>query len=354
LLASACAAPETKTPEPAPAEIAEPPPVVEPPPVIEPTPEVEPSPVIEPTPEVESPPEEAIELPPTVDTKPEPPSPSDDGTKGKSFIWQISSETNTIYLLGSIHVASFGIYPLDSSIEDAFKLADNLVVEVNIKEVDEMESAQLLIEYGTYPEGEGLQDNISEDLYVQLEEQFAQSGIDIAELDMLRPWLVYLMLEQLQMQELGCAPEYGIDLYFIEKATRADKDIIELETAEFQFELLSSILDEIITLVIEEDNIDPVTKEDLDRLFEAWENGDAAEIESILFEALIEEPALAPFYEKTFDERNLDMAEKIEEFLADDKTYFIVVGAGHLVGENGLVNILDERGYVTEQLYDSD
>lgn len=342
MLASACAAPETKTLEPAPAEVAETPPVVEPTPVIEPTPLVEP------------PPEETIELPPAADIKPEPLPPSDDGTKGKSFIWQISSDTSTIHLLGSIHVASFGIYPLDSSIEDAFELADNLVVEVNIKEVDEMKSAQLLIEYGTYPEGESLQDNISENLYVQLEEQFAKSDIDIAELDIFRPWVVYLMLEQLQMQELGYAPEYGIDLYFIEKATRADKDIIELETAEFQFELLSSVLDEIIALVIEEDIIDPMTKEDLDRLFEAWENGDAAEIESILFEALVEEPALAPFYEKTYDERNLDMAAKIEELVADDETYFVVVGAGHLVGENGLVNILDERGYVTEQLYDSD
>jgi uncharacterized protein YbaP (TraB family) len=48
------------------------------------------------------------------------------------------------------------------------------------------------------------------------------------------------------------------------------------------------------------------------------------------------------------------MAEKIEEFLADDEIYFVVVGAGHLVGENGLINLLKNQGYETEQLYDSD
>lgn len=336
LLVSACAAPEAVEPapavEPPPAEVAETPPAVD----IEP----EPAPPVETT--------------PAVDTEPEPPPPGHDDTRGKSFLWQISSDMSTVYLLGSIHVASSGIYPLDSTIEDAFKLADYLVVEVNVKEVDEMASTQLLLKYGTYPEGESLQDDLPEELYVQLEEQFAQWHIDMAALDMFRPWVVYLTLEQLQIQELGYASEYGIDVYFTEKAIEADKDIIELETAEFQIELLSSLLDKIIVMLLEEGITEPVTKDDLDMLFEAWENGDAAEVERLVFDSLAEEPALAPFYYKTFDERNVKMAEKIEEFLADEETYFIVVGAGHLVGENGLLNILDEKGYVTEQLYDSD
>jgi uncharacterized protein YbaP (TraB family) len=336
LLVSACGAPRTVEPTPVvelpPTEVAETPPAVD----------------IEPT---SAPP---VEPPPAVDVEPESPPPSDDNTKGKSFIWQISSENSTVYLLGSIHVASFGIYPLDSTIEDAFKSADYLVVEVNTNEVDAMESVRLLMEYGTYPEGESLQDNVSEELYVQLEAQLAQWNIDIAELDMFKPWVIYNLLEQVQIQELDYHAEYGIDLYFIEKAIRVDKDIIELETFEFQLELISSLLDEIVILLLEEDITEPMTKDYLDMLFETWENGDAAELERMIFESLTEEPALAPFYYKTLDERNISWAEKIEEFLADEETYFVVVGAGHLVGENGLINILDERGYVTEQLYDSD
>jgi uncharacterized protein YbaP (TraB family) len=319
LLVSACAAPETKTPEPAPV-------------------------AIEPSPTVETQTEE-VELPPAEDIEP---------TKNKSFIWQVSSDASSIYLLGSIHVASFALYPLDSCIEDAFEQTDNLVVEVDINEIDNEYVGMLALEYASYSENETLQNNIPEELYIQLDEYFAQFGVSLVQLNMFRPWFIYLTLDTLQTGELGYHAEYGMDLYFLTKAAEADKSIFELETAEFQIELLSSFTDELMILALEDYVNNPPTEEDVASLFEAWENGDAAEMEQILFEALIEEPTLEPFYDKTFDERNFDMAEQIEEFLADEETYFIVVGAGHLVGENGLVNILDERGYITEQLYDSD
>jgi uncharacterized protein YbaP (TraB family) len=277
----------------------------------------------------------------------------DNDTQNKSFIWKISSEVNSIYLLGSIHMASPEIYPLDSSIEEAFELADNLVVEVDISQLDEMQTLQLIMDYGTYPPGDGLRNHISDELYDQLKEQLG-FYILMPDFDIFRPWVVVLTQEQLQLQELGYNPQYGIDLYFINKALENGKDIIELETADFQFELLSSFSDELMILMLEENLENPLTQEDLDMLFGAWEDGDAAEMELLLFEALAEEPALAPYYEKMVYERNINMAEIIEGFLTDDETYFVVVGAGHLVGENGLIDILDGRGYVTEQLYDQD
>ena len=277
----------------------------------------------------------------------------DNDTQNKSFIWKISSEASSIYLLGSIHVASPEIYPLDSSIEDAFELADNLVVEVDISQLDEMQTLQLIMDYGTYPPGDGLRNHISDELYAQLVEQLGFYTL-MFDFDIFRPWVVVLTQEQLQLQELGYNPQYGIDLYFINKALENGKDIIELETADFQFELLSSFSDELMILMLEENLENPLTQEDLDMLFGAWEDGDAAEMELLLFEALAEEPALAPYYEKMVYERNINMAEIIEGFLTDDETYFVVVGAGHLVGENGLIDILDGRGYVTEQLYDQD
>jgi uncharacterized protein YbaP (TraB family) len=272
-------------------------------------------------------------------------------TQNKSFIWKISSEVNSIYLLGSIHMASPDIYPLDSSIEDAFELADNLVVEVDITQLDEMHTLQLIMDYGTYPPGDRLQDHIPDDLYAQLVEQL---GVVMVMLDNYKPWVVVTMQEQLQLQELGYNSEYGIDLYFINKAVETSKDIIELETADLQIELLSAFPDELMILVLEQNIENPLTQEDAALLFEAWENGDAVEMELLLFEALTEEPTLAPYYDKIVYERNINMAEIIEGFLTDEESYFVVVGAGHLVGENGLIDILDGRGYVTEQLYDHD
>ena len=277
----------------------------------------------------------------------------DSDSQGKSFIWKISSEADSIYLLGSIHVASPDIYPLDSAIEEAFELADKLVVEVDISQVDEMQTLQLIMDYGTYPPGETLQDNISADLYAQLEEQF-DFGVAMLDFNIFRPWVVVTLLEQLQLQELGYNPQYGIDLYFINQAADSGQDIIELETADFQIALLSALPDELMILVLESSVENPLTREDGELLFEAWEDGDAAAMELLLFEALEEEPALAPYYDVLIYARNVTMAETIEGFLADDETYFVVVGAGHLVGEDGIIDILAERGYMTEQLYDLD
>jgi len=277
----------------------------------------------------------------------------DSDSQGKSFIWKISSEADSIYLLGSIHVASPDIYPLDSAIEEAFELADKLVVEVDISQVDEMQTLQLIMAYGTYPPGETLQDNISADLYAQLEEQF-DFGVAMLDFNIFRPWVVVTLLEQLQLQELGYNPQYGIDLYFINQAADSGQDIIELETADFQIALLSALPDELMILVLESSVEDPLTREDAELLFQAWEDGDTAAMELLLFEALEEEPALAPYYDVLIYARNVTMAETIEGLLAEDETYFVVVGAGHLVGEDSIIDILAERGYLTEQLYDLD
>jgi len=338
--------------------VTEPPPEVEPPSEVKPTAEVMPTPEVDTSSVVETPTE--VEENPVDEISPEPDEApvltqeNNEEEKEKSFIWQVSSDVSTIYLLGSIHVASFGIYPLDSTIEDAFKIADNLVVEVNVKEVDEMETTELMLEHGIYSEGDGLRKNVPKDIYEKLDEYFWEWGIDIAALDMFRPWVIYLMMEQLRMEELNCSQQYGIDVYFIEKAIRDEKDIFELETAVYQIKLLRMVLDDLMFLMLEEDLTDPITQEDYDFMLEAWEDGDVEKMESIVFEGLANEPGLAFFYEKMYDERNIRMANKIEGFLADKETYFVVVGAGHLVGENGLVSILDDRGYEVVQLYDSD
>ena len=277
-----------------------------------------------------------------------------DSAPNKSFTWKISSEVNSIYLLGSIHMASPELYPLDSAIEDAFELADNLVVEVDTTQMDGTRLLQLMMDYGTYPQGEGLRDHIPAELYAQLDEQFEELGFNIALFDMYKPWVVVTMQEELQLEELGYDAEYGIDLYFLNKATESGKDILELETMDFQIELISSFTDEMMIMVLEETVENPATPMHLAILFKAWEDGNTEVIESLSFGALDEEPALVPYYEKMVYERNFNMAEAIEGFLADAETYFVVVGAGHLVGENGLINILDERGYATEQLYDLD
>ena len=94
----------------------------------------------------------------------------------------------------------------------------------------------------------------------------------------------------------------------------------------------------------------PPTKKMMEELFIGWENGDTGLLESLVFEGLDEDPVFEVCYQAIYIDRNYGMADRIEEFLADDEVYFIVVGAAHLVGEEGLISILKNRGYETKQL----
>jgi len=259
---------------------------------------------------------------------------------GKSFIWKVSSDTTHVYLLGSVHVASQDLYPLDSAIENAFESADNLVVEVNTNNVSQDLAVQLVMQYGAYPLGDGFKNHVAEDFYNKLNGKFQEYSVNITLLDNYRPWVIYNVMSQYALGSLGYKSEYGIDQYFLEKAEKGNKNILELETTDFQMNLISSIPDEVMVKMMQYDVENPETGDYLQGLFDAWKNGDVVKMEDITFSALVEKPELAPYYKILYDQRNVNMAQKIKEYLASDKTYFIIVGAGHLVGEKGILNLL--------------
>jgi uncharacterized protein YbaP (TraB family) len=150
--------------------------------------------------------------------------------------------------------------------------------------------------------------------------------------------------------ELGYESEYGIDTHFLEEAEADGRDILELESAEFQFDIFDSLSDELQIMLLEDAVDNPVTGDDMEALFEAWSTGDVAKMEQMVFEDIEEDENYRIFLNIIGDERNFQMTEKIEQYLQDDGIYFVVVGAAHLVGENGIINLLDSQGYqVTQQ-----
>ena len=268
----------------------------------------------------------------------------------KSFLWGIASDSGAVYILGSIHVASPEMYPLDSTIENAFDQSQNLVVEFDIVGADKSHLTSLLMQKGTYSGGDTLHDNIPADLYKQADEVLEYLGGDISLFNSFEPWVVAMTIEELFMSKYGYTGEYGIDMHFLNMAHEEGKDIFELESAEFQIELFDEFPDEWQVLLLEDIVDNPPKKKELEQMFKAWKNGDTLKIESLTLEEIEENPELEPVIEKLLDERNFSMVEKIEEFLQDDETYFVIVGAGHLVGDNGIINLLKEKGYEPVQL----
>ena len=137
---------------------------------------------------------------------------------------------------------------------------------------------------------------------------------------------------------MGFMPDLGIDMYFLNKAE--GKNILELETSDSQIELMNSLYYSLDTNTIDIE-LFKQSIEMMDSLMYAWQNGDTKYLEEIISS----QDSIFSFggndidY-KLNDERNFKMVEKIEDYLKSNDKYFIIVGAAHLVGENGIINLL--------------
>lgn len=269
---------------------------------------------------------------------------------GKSFLWKVASSHTTVYLLGSIHVAKKELYPLRKTIEDAFKASEVLVVEANVNDANTLLEAQILtMATSVYGEGDILERHVSSKTYGLAKKKLAENGLDINQFAMFKPWFVAMTITGLELKKLGFDPLLGIDAYFLGQAV--DRKIIELESADFQIKLLSGFSEKeqelfLFSTIVDMNNL----QQGLDTLFKSWASGDAVMVEKISFKGLSEYPELSSLFEKLLYQRNITMASKIEGFLKTGGTYFVVVGAGHLIGSKGILKLLERKGYTAQQL----
>ncbi|MFA9558560.1 TraB/GumN family protein [Evansella sp. AB-rgal1] len=269
----------------------------------------------------------------------------DEASKG--IFYKVEETSNTVYLLGSIHVGSEDIYPLHENIEEAFAESDYLAVEVDISDLNELEMMQLLQEIGVYMDGRSLSQVIGDDHFEKLTTLLSPYGYDDFVLNMFKPFIVQDLLSVSAASEAGFDPDYGIDMYFLEKA-EGNMEIISLETYEDQLQLGTILseetqVEELITAI---DTFDQGLEE-LETLMNIWRTGDE---DSLLEYRVMDESRSEDYQEYLYalmDERDYEMAGKVEEFILGDanETYFVVVGAMHLVGDTSIIGLLKERGY---------
>ena len=267
----------------------------------------------------------------------------------KSFLWKIQSKTSTVYVLGSLHLAKKEIYPLSQKIENAFDQSDFLVVEANVNDIKKID-IQKLMESAFYPANDALEKHVSPETFEWVKKETEGLGIPLELLDKQKPWFLAMTLVSLESIKLGLDPNLGIDKYFLSKA-EGKKKILELESLDYQIRLLSgfSEKDQELFLIYTLKDLN-VMEQEMGPLIQAWVSGDAQAMESILARSVSEDKRLSAILEKLIFERNRRMVAKIEDFLRTKETYFVIVGAGHLVGNQGILKLLRGKGYLIEQL----
>ncbi|MBA3274113.1 MAG: TraB/GumN family protein [Chthoniobacterales bacterium] len=268
----------------------------------------------------------------------------------RAFLWHITTADGKPAgsLVGSVHLATEDFYPLPDVFYSSFDAADRLVVEVDITKVDQGAMQQMVLKSGMYAPPDGLSKHVAKETMDALK-AYGKFPAELTE--QMKPWLLATMITMQEIQALGFDPNLGIDQHFLAKAAETKKKVVELETAEAQFKLLSGFDAKLQEKFLSGTLSDmKELKPTMDKVATAWTTGDAEMIEKELIEKSIERnPELKPVMVKLFDDRNAAMASKIDAMIKKGEKPFVVVGAGHLVGEKGLVKLLAKKGYKIEQ-----
>lgn len=268
--------------------------------------------------------------------------------ENKGFLWKVSDSDSSVYLLGSVHFANADYYPMSRNIEAAFAEANTLAVEIDITSLDPLKTQLLMQEMGNYSDGRTLKDELSPETLQKLEVYLGQKGFPSHLFMSQKPGMLIMSLTSMELMNLGMLPQFGIDMHFLAR-TKGNKHIVELETLEQQLELLLNMDngDAALAQTLDEFPTFPVLSK---QLFRAWQTGDTHIMQSLLIdEPLQKYPESKEYFDKLFTDRNITMTEKVKGFLDDNKTYFVIVGAGHLIGEDGVVNLLEENGFRVER-----
>lgn len=267
-------------------------------------------------------------------------------------------KNNTLWLFGSIHVGMDYFYPLPEYVLDAYKNSDALAVEADMvafsTDITAQTNAVLKL---LYQDGTNIKDHLPEETYEKAVEVLTELGIYYSVLDMYMPFMWSSTIENELVYMAGYDSELGIDMFFLNDAHDTGKKILEVESAEFQYNMMANFSEELQALLLEEtlltyDNPE-LHYEDLDTLVELWTSGDEKGISEYLsaegeFENKEEEKLYEEYNTEMVVKRNLSMADFAVDAIESGEEVFICVGAAHVVGEGGMADILAEKGYKVE------
>ena len=266
----------------------------------------------------------------------------------ESLLWKVTSPAGrAIYLAGSVHLLTPDYYPLAPAFDAAFQQSDLLVEELDLREVLAPDSQMQPLMRGMLPAGQLLDQVVSPATMAAVESQFAQLGMPLGPMKQFKPWLLALTLEALEWQKAGFDADLGLDKHFFDLASARGLTVQGLETMEFQVskfdEMSMPLQDRFLAETLKE--LATATAS-VTELAEAWKRGNAGRLETLVLQDLKSDPDM---YQRLLVDRNRAWMPAIESLFSRPKPAFVVVGAAHVVGPDGLLATLKAKGYTIEQ-----
>jgi hypothetical protein len=257
-------------------------------------------------------------------------------------VWKVTGPGGgTLYLGGSMHALRSTDYPLPTAYNTAFDASSHLVFEDDPK--TSSAETKALLRAGTYPKGDTLKNHVDPRTYNYIRRFFALVNVPETKFAQYRPWLINIMLSLPSSENW----QLGVEQY-LQRRVKGSKSMAGLESPKEHNSFFVDLNDreaEALLLIL---FINAGQGEaDGGRMIKAWRHGDADALNRMLREEFRDFPSLSS---RLIDVRNRNWIPKIEGYLRSGKTYFVVVGAGHMGGPSGLLAMLRARGYKIEQL----
>jgi uncharacterized protein YbaP (TraB family) len=259
-----------------------------------------------------------------------------------SCVWKVTGPNGgTVYLAGSMHALRSTDYPLPAAYNRAFDACSRLAFEDDPKE--STQAAKAMLRAGTYPKGDSLRNHIDPRTYNYVRRFFALVNVPENQFSRFRPWFLDVMLSSPSWEHW----QLGVERFLARRARANSKPISGLESSKEHNAVFADLSDRqaeayLLILFINAGEIP-----DGDAITNAWRRGDVESLAHADHEAFRDFPSL---HERFVDVRNRNWVPKIEGYLRSGKTYFVVVGAGHMGGPQGLLAMLRARGCTIEQL----
>lgn len=266
-------------------------------------------------------------------------------TGDRPAMWHLSDSDTNIYLFGTFHILQADTQWQSKRFDAAMLASTTTYLEADTTSSEAVAEVQQAVQrYGVNPVGVTLSSILGEERAEKLASAAQTFGIPMAHLEPLRPWLASLSITVVAMQQLGLDPEAGADKKIEVLAASQGDQIRYLESGSSQIKVLAS-LDDVEDFASFDEGIEQLANfdEEVSAMLTAWQSGDEHELEKQIIDTIKDVSPKA--HNAVFVNRNANWTAQIEALMAGKGSYFIAVGAGHLVGEDSVVDMLQEEGF---------
>lgn len=268
-------------------------------------------------------------------------------------LYRISEHGRVAYLFGTVHMGTPAFYPLPPEVSRALGEAQRVVVELDTRANGAYLAA--LAHHGRYAQGDDLRRHLSPPVLKMLTEALHARGVSVASMASCKPWLVANFLMSMELERKGYRRDQGVERALLNAARRHGAAVTELESADYQlglFDTLNAAQSERYLKETLDGLADGSVARKVQAIVDAWASGDARALDGLLRDATTGTGVVAEFTRRVLlGRRNPEMAAQIERLMRRDSVTFIGVGCLHLLGANGLPQLLAQRGYLVERVY---